>query len=152
MDGQAYSWHYRPILPTTSSSSSDSSLLENETLGGNVDNHLASFRRRRRVDIGYSTFKESIETKLRDSIPRQYHELNFVQMRDVEGMGKVLDKIDGNYNLSVNLILILSKFKFFLIKAELLIELGGDVDLFKDYKEKFCTSRRREFYKRRHGK
>ena len=84
----------------------------NETLGGNQDRliddlgqdgnaviqhvHESSERRRRRLDIGYITFKQSMESKLRHLIPLQYQDLNFVTMRGKDGLARVLDQIDRN--------------------------------------------------------
>ena len=88
----------------------------NETLGGNQDRliddlgqdgnaviqhvHESSERRSRRLDFGYLSFRQSIESKLRNLVPLQYQDLNFVAMRGMDGMARVLDQIDRNKNLS----------------------------------------------------
>ncbi len=84
----------------------------NKTLGGNQDRllddlgqdgnaviqhvHESPERRSRRLDFGYLSFKQSIESKLRNLIPLQYQDLNFVTMRGRDGMARVLDQIDRN--------------------------------------------------------
>jgi hypothetical protein len=85
--------------------------VDNENLGGNQNRLIENLgqdgnaviqnvyespaRHRRRMDFGYITFKKSIESKLRNLIPLQYQELNFVTMRGKDGMARVLDKIDS---------------------------------------------------------